>query len=93
MYKSRCVSAVVYGADVWGYKNLKVIQREENRFFRRILCLPSSLPHYKLHDELGLVYISNLLAIRPLSMAVDPEAGGKQIKQDNNKGLPGAGQV
>lgn len=68
----------MYGAELWGISNCKVIHQEENRFLRRLLTLPISAANYIDHKELGLQYLEDLIRVRPgllwLSIWKNPES-------------------
>ena len=66
IYRARCVSAVVYGAEIWGHIDSSMLQIQENKFIRRLLMLPQCSAVFSIHDELGLPFICDLIALKPL---------------------------
>lgn len=66
VYNAKCVPMATYGCDIWGYCDSKEIQGAENSFMRRVLSVPVSTPIFNAHEDLGMGYISDLVAVAPL---------------------------
>ena len=47
------VPIMLYGCEIWGYQNTKLIENLHNDFLRNILKLRKSTPHYMIYGELG----------------------------------------
>lgn len=44
---------LLYGCEIWGYQNTKLIDLVHNQFLRSITKLRKSTPEYMLYAELG----------------------------------------
>ena len=60
----------MYGAEVWGHIKSSAIQTAENVFCRKLLGVSQSTPAFMIHQELGLQFISDVIAIKPLLLWV-----------------------
>lgn len=60
------MASATYGAGLWGYIPCKPLQVEENNFLKRLLCLPVSASTSVVHREAGLLYLEDLISVRPL---------------------------
>lgn len=49
-----------------GLYPFKPLQVEENNFLKRLLCLPVSASTLVVHREAGLLYLEDLISVRPL---------------------------
>ena len=63
---------LLYGCEVWGFQNTKLIDSVHNQFLRHITKLRNSTPEYMLYAELGRYPIDIQIRSRasgyPLSM-------------------------
>lgn len=59
--KAKCVPTVAFRVEIWGYKWSLSIQVAENKFLRRILRIPQSVPAEIVHDELGAGFIADYM--------------------------------
>ena len=48
---------MLYGCEIWGYQNTKIIENVQNQFLRSITNLKKSTPIYMLYAELGITPI------------------------------------
>jgi hypothetical protein len=44
---------LLYGSEIWGYENIKIIEQVHLGFCKRILKVRSSTPNVMVHGELG----------------------------------------
>ena len=44
---------LLYGSEVWGYENLKVIEQIQLKFCKRILKVRNTTPNFMIYGELG----------------------------------------
>ena len=49
---------LLYGAEIWGYGNLDIIERVQLRFLKIILKLKRSTPNYFVYGETGCMPLS-----------------------------------
>lgn len=87
LYRSICWAKVTYGAEVWGWGEIKGLQLEENRYLRKVLKVPPSTPAYIVHEELGVPYLEDMIRLKPvlawLKVWYNPEAAlGRLIIND-----------
>ncbi|KAJ1120622.1 hypothetical protein NDU88_008784 [Pleurodeles waltl] len=66
IYARKAVAAALYGAELWGFMNVRVLQVAENNFLRTLLELGPGTPLKALYAELNWTLISELAAIRPI---------------------------
>ena len=48
---------LLYGCEVWGFQNIKLIESVQNQFLRSITKLRKSTPLYVIYAELGITPI------------------------------------
>ena len=53
LFDHTIVPIMLYGCEIWGYQNTKLIENLHNDFLRNILKLRKSTPHYMIYGELG----------------------------------------
>jgi hypothetical protein len=53
MFDSMIEPILLYGSEVWGYENLKVIEQIQLKFCKRILKVRNTTPHFMIYGELG----------------------------------------
>lgn len=66
IYKARCVAIALYGAGVCGHTCSKILQQEENLFFKTPFKFTNSASIEITHQEVGLDYLSVWIAMHPL---------------------------
>ncbi|KAJ1180913.1 hypothetical protein NDU88_006124 [Pleurodeles waltl] len=65
IYARKAVAVALYGAELWEFTNVRVLQVAENNFLRILLGLGLGAPLKALYAELNLTMISELAA-RPI---------------------------
>ena len=55
---------LLYGCEIWGYQNTKLIENVKNQFLRSITKLKKSTPIYMLYAELGITPLNVLIKSR-----------------------------
>ena len=53
LFDSLVKPILLYGSEVWGYENLKILERVHLQFCKRILNLRLSTPNFMVYGELG----------------------------------------
>jgi hypothetical protein len=53
MFDSMIEPILLYGSEVWGYENLKVIEQIQLKCCKQILKDRNTTPHYMINGELG----------------------------------------
>jgi hypothetical protein len=53
MFDSMIEPILLYGSEVWGYENLKVIEQIQLKFCKRILKVRNTTPNFMIYGELG----------------------------------------
>ena len=48
---------LLYGCEIWGYSDIKLIENVQNQFLRSITKLKKNTPIYMLYAELGITPI------------------------------------
>ena len=54
IFRAKCLSMALYGAELWGYVNAGPLQIKENNFCKRLLGLPEGVTTFGVHEELEL---------------------------------------
>ncbi|KAJ1201908.1 hypothetical protein NDU88_005712 [Pleurodeles waltl] len=67
LYAQKAVAVALYRAQLLGYANTTMLQVAENNFLRILLGLGLGIPLKALFAELGLVPISEIAALKPIS--------------------------
>lgn len=67
LYQAKSVAIARYGSEIWGYAPVNVLQVVENTFLKRLLSVPRGTSNYVVHEELGVPYLRDTLALCPLS--------------------------
>ena len=44
---------LLYGCDVWGFKDIEILERVHTAFLRKILSLKKCIPLYMLYGEVA----------------------------------------
>ena len=63
----RVVPILLYGTEIWGFKNTGIIEKLHNEFLRRITRLSKSTPIYILQAELGIYPLNVNIKLRMLN--------------------------
>ena len=58
---------LLYGSEIWGYENIKIIEQVHLGFCKRILKVRSSTPNFMVHVELGRYPLEIRVKIRMIS--------------------------
>ena len=58
LFNHTILPILLYGCEVWGYQNTKLIENVQNQFLRSITNLKKSTPIYMLYAELGITPIN-----------------------------------
>ena len=66
LYRAKAQSAVLYGAEIWGYINFNTIAVKENQFFRILCGLPRHCPLIPLFYDLAFKQSRHLAPLKPL---------------------------
>jgi hypothetical protein len=53
MFDSMIEPILLYGSELWGYENLKVIEQIQLKFCKRILKVRNTTPNFMIYGELG----------------------------------------
>ncbi|KAJ1139849.1 hypothetical protein NDU88_006212 [Pleurodeles waltl] len=99
IYVRKAVAAALYGAELWGYMNTRVMQVAENNFQQPYWGWGRETPRKALFEELNLMLISDLAALRPIlywvrlvrnpRVAIYLETSKEVIVYDGCGGAPG----
>ena len=54
MFNRTILPILLYGCEIWGFNNIKLIENVQNQFLRTITKLRKSTPIYMLYGELGI---------------------------------------
>ena len=54
LFKVIIIPILLYGCEVWGFENLKIIESVQTDFCKLLLKLNKRTPHYRLYSETGL---------------------------------------
>jgi len=46
---------LLYGAEVWGYGNLEIVERVQLKFLKYVLNMKKSTPNYMVYGETGFL--------------------------------------
>ena len=57
LFNHTILPILLYGCEIWGYQNTKIIENVQNQFLRSITNLKKSTPIYMLYAELGITPI------------------------------------
>lgn len=57
----------LYGSEIWGYENIKIIEQVHLGFCKRILKVRSSTPNFMVYGELGRYPLEIRVKIRMIS--------------------------
>ena len=57
MFNHTILPILLYGCEIWGFNNIKLIENVQNQFLRTITKLRKSTPIYMLYGELGITPI------------------------------------
>lgn len=66
VYQAKSLAIASYGSEIWGYNKATSLQVAENKFFKRLLSAPQSLSNMVAHEELGVQFLCDTLALRPI---------------------------
>ena len=77
LFNSMVVPIMMYGSEVWGYTDLKLIERLQLRFCKIILKVKKSTPNSMVLGELGLYPIELYIKNRMLSFWLKQIQGNK----------------
>ena len=58
------IHVLLYGSEIWGFKNIDIIERVHLRFCKLILQLKKSTPNFMVYGELGGYPISVIMKVR-----------------------------
>lgn len=70
LYRSRCISAGVYGAGFWVSNKADILQHTENEFLCRLLSVPGGTATLICHEELGMPYLEDHIGLSLLLLWV-----------------------
>ena len=71
LFNSMVVPIMMYGSEVWGYTDLKLIERLQLRFCKIILKVKKSTPNSMVLGELGVYPIELYIKNRMLSFGLN----------------------
>ena len=57
LFNRTILPILLYGCEIWGYQNTRIIENVQNQFLRSITNLKKSTPIYMLYAELGITPI------------------------------------
>ena len=77
LFNSMVVPIMMYGSEVWGYTDLKLIERLQLRFCKIILIVKKSTPNSMVLGELGVYPIELYIKNRMLSFWLKQIQGNK----------------
>ncbi|XP_021350729.1 uncharacterized protein LOC110448677 [Mizuhopecten yessoensis] len=66
LFDSLVEPILLYGSDVWGFENLKIIEQIHLKFCKRILKVRSTTPNFMIYGELGRVPLEINVKLRML---------------------------
>ena len=58
------IHVLLHGSEIWGFKNIDIIERVHLRFCKLILQLKKSTPNFMVYGELGGYPISVIMKVR-----------------------------
>ena len=64
LFDRMIIPILIYGCEIWGYEDLKIIEKLHTRFLKYILKLKNSTPNCLLYGELGRYPIEILIKCR-----------------------------
>ena len=67
MFDAMVEPILLYGCEIWGYENLKILEQIHLNFCKRILRVRSSTPNYMVYGELGRFPLEIKVKIRMTS--------------------------
>lgn len=70
---------LLYGCEVWGFQNIKMIENLYNQFFRSIIKVRKSTPIYMIYAELGIKPVEIQIKSRMINFWVNT------LNSDNSK--------
>lgn len=53
LFDTMILPIVTYGSEVWGFENVKIIEKLHVQFCKKIMRLRNSTPNYMVYGELG----------------------------------------
>ena len=79
LFDSLAMPILLYCCEVWGYEDLKILEKLYLTFFKLILGVARSAPSYVVYDELGCQPLSNFIYPRM------PKFWGKLVNANRNR--------
>ena len=67
MFDSMIEPILLYGSEVWGYENLKIIEQIHLKFCKRILKIRNTTPTFMVYGELGRFPLEIRVKLRMIS--------------------------
>ena len=64
LFEKTVVPILLYGSEVWGFENMKIVETLHLRFCKYILKLKRSTPSYMVYGELGVYSMRIYVAMR-----------------------------
>ncbi|MEW8548549.1 MAG: reverse transcriptase family protein, partial [Candidatus Thiodiazotropha sp.] len=70
---------MLYGCEIWGFQNTKLLENLHNDFLKNILSLRKSTPHYMIHGEFGRKPLDIIIKSRMIGYWMSI-VNGKELK-------------
>ena len=58
LFNHTILPILLYGCEIWGFQNTKLLENVQNQFLRSITKLKKSTPIYMIYAELGITPVS-----------------------------------
>ena len=75
LFERLIIPVLLYGSEIWGYENSKILQTMVNNVMRKFLRLHKSTPMCMINGELGLKEISEYIDNRMMNFWFQTETG------------------